>query len=79
MVYTRFRPGVDPESIFLPISWYILGIPLFLEKVYDWNIPGIYLEYTCFVLYQVYTGYIPGIYRSYDINGHTPGIYLVYH
>ena len=40
--------------------------------------PLIYLVYTFFFLYQVYTWYIPGIYRSYDINGHTPGIYLVY-
>ena len=55
-------------------TWYILSIFLFLEKEYDWNIPGIYLEYNFFS----YARYIPGIFRSYTTDGHMTGIYLVY-
>ena len=56
-------------------TWYILSIFLFLEKVYDWNIPGIYLEYSMLFIYQVYTRYIPVIYDRLSYDWYIPGIY----
>ncbi len=40
--------------------------------------PEIYLEYNWNIPYFSYTRYIPVIYRSYELNGHMTGIYLVY-
>ncbi len=38
---------------------------------------GIYLVYLEYSFFS-YARYIPGIYRSYELNGHMTGIYLVY-
>jgi hypothetical protein len=57
---------------------YISGIFLFPQKVYDWDIPGIYLVYTFGYIYKVYPRYIPGIYLRSGYTWDIPGIYHKY-